>query len=166
MTERLQELVELALKKELTKETRTELVKELFINNEGDIDLSELQLRNFEGNLLQHAHIVKRNLAQGKQYVGGHLDQSFQKVRGHLDQGNSLIDANLHQSGHTVKGSLYQNYQTVYGDLCQNSHTVKGYAILGNNNFAGIKELIYDLQKPSSMRWDLKTTKEIEENND
>lgn len=109
MTKRLEELVELALKKELTDETRTELVKILFITNDGDIYLSNLQLQDFNGILYQYS-----------QKVGGDLYQNFQKVQ----------------------GNLYQYNQTVSGDLSQCYQTVKGYGIIGNNNFAGIKETI------------------------
>lgn len=85
MTKRTKELVELALKNQLTNKTRTELVKILFTDSDGDIWLSELQLQDFDGDLYMHKQ--------------------------------------------KVKCDLHQDYQTV-----------EGYAIIGNDNFAGIKE--------------------------
>lgn len=136
MTERLQELVELALKKELTKETKTELVKELFTDKDGNIDLSRLQLKNFEGDLLQHSHVVKNNLSQGKhlvigslhqqqQTVYGNLYQQFQKVKGDLEQLACLVEGSLFQSGHKVNDDLFQNRHSVKGSLFQSEHLVK-----------------------------------------
>lgn len=87
MTKRLEELVELALRKELTIETRTELVKILFTDTEGDIDLSELQLQDFDGDLYQDSQIVKGDLIQNFQVVEGDLYQNMQKVKGDLSQG-------------------------------------------------------------------------------
>lgn len=143
MTKRLEELMELALNKELTKKTRTELVKMLFIDKYGNIDLSELQLQDFEGNLYQNGHKVKWDLCQKGHEVGRFLYQGEQDVK--------LI---LYQSGSKVKGNLYQNCHKVKGNFYQHSHKVEGYASIGSNDFAGIIE--WDEEN-----WEWNVTKKI-----
>lgn len=69
MTERIKELVELALKGQLRNKTRTELVKALFIDKDGDINLSNLELQDFDGNLYMHSQTVKKDLLQHNQAV-------------------------------------------------------------------------------------------------
>lgn len=139
MTKRLEELVQLALKKELIPDTKTELVKILFTDKDGDIDLSFLQLQNFDGNLYQNYQTVKGNLFQYSQTVKGSLEQHLQTVGDNLHQDNQEVKGNLFQDDQEVKGSLFQSNQRVKGYLYQDKE--RKYEDMTKN------ELIKELKK-------------------
>ena len=64
------------------------------VNAYGTLDLSELDLSDFEGN----------------------VKLSSMKVKGDLDQSNQEVKGNLWQSDQKVKGILFQRDQKVEGD--------------------------------------------------
>ena len=67
------------------------------VNGYGTLDLSELDLSGFEGNVKLSSMKVKGNLFQGNQEVKGNLIQSFQEVKGDLIQGNQKVKGELWQ---------------------------------------------------------------------
>ena len=67
------------------------------VNKNGDLDLSELDFSDFEGNM---------NISNMK--VKGNLYQRNQEVKGDLDQSNQEVEGNLIQSYQKVKGDKYE----------------------------------------------------------
>ena len=68
------------------------------VNAYGTLDLSELDLSDFEGNM---------NISNMK--VKGNLYQRNQEVKGNLFQGNQKVKGDLIQNSQEVKGILYQD---------------------------------------------------------
>lgn len=65
-------------------------------DEDGDIDLRELDFSNFDGDVYTSYMKVKKDLVQEEQRVDGNLRQSFQNV-----------GKNLSQSRQKVKGALW-----------------------------------------------------------
>lgn len=76
------------------------------IDKDGNLDLSNLDFSDFDGNVNISHMKVKSNLYQGFQEVEKDLFQRFQEVNG-----------NLYQECQKVKGDLFQNGQKF--DLCK-----------------------------------------------
>lgn len=87
--------------------TKNEL-RDWLLNNcvdaNGDLNLSDLDFSDFEGDIYINNMKVK-----------GNLKQSFQQVQG-----------SLYQSCQVVGGDLYQYYQEVQGSLNQSCQDIKG----------------------------------------
>ena len=81
----------------------------------GNVDLSNLDFSDFDGNVDISDMEVARDLYQGYQHVIGDLWQENQTVVvGNLYQGNQLVRGNLFQSYQDVlEGSLFQDNQKV-----------------------------------------------------
>lgn len=92
----------------LSKEEIKKWLLENCINEYGDLDLSGLDLSDFNGNVNISYMKVKKHLFQRTQTVGGDLSQDCQKVEGYL-----------YQSFQEVKGNLWQNFQEVEGKIIQ-----------------------------------------------
>lgn len=127
-----------------TKQEIKNWILENCVDKDGNIDMSDLDFSEFEGNVRISSMKVKKDLVQSCQKVGGSLFQHWQEV------GKSL-----NQFGQEVDGNLIQYCQKVGGDLYQYFQKVEGYAHIGKNNFAGIKEWDYVEKK-------YKITKEID----
>ena len=73
----------------MIKISNEELVKFLIENrtdDDGDLDLMDLDFSNFEGNIYISGMMVKKNLNQDNQCVKGNLYQHNQQVEGNLVQ--------------------------------------------------------------------------------
>lgn len=101
-----------------TKQEIKEWLLENCVDELGNINLSELDFSDFDGDVDICSMKVKMNLWQSCQKVGGTLYQRWQKV-----------GKDLEQSGQNVGGNLWQM-----------GLIVKGYAYIGSNSFAGIQE--------------------------
>ena len=110
-----------------------EEIKKWFLDNcvdrNGDLNLSDLDFNDFEGDIfinhwkVKHdmwfqKHEVDGDLWQGNQVVQGDLNQSWQVVMKDLNQYNQEVQGDLSQSHQRVRGDLYQCDQFVFGDLC------------------------------------------------
>lgn len=96
------------------------------VDKEGNLDISNLDFSDFNGDVY-FSHIkVKQTLYQFGQEVKGDLRQSFQHVNGKIVQNQQTTDSDLYQNYQVVKGNLYQFIQSVKGDLEQYGQTVKG----------------------------------------
>lgn len=67
-------------------------------NDEGNLDLSDLDFSNFDGNVFINYMKVKRSLFQNRQEVGGDLLQNEQ-----------IVDEDLHQDYQTVGENFYNH---------------------------------------------------------
>lgn len=100
------------------------------VDDEGDLDLRELDFSDFKGDVYIERMKVKGNLFQGCQEVQGNLHQDLQKAQG-----------DLIQDFQEVQGDLSQGYQKVQGDLVQGCQKVKGNFYSRDNKAKGdIKE--------------------------
>lgn len=108
-------------------------------DEEGDLDLSELDFTGIEGDVDISGMKVNGRLHQGYHNVKGDISQSNHKVTGSLFQGSNRVGGNVHQGHNEIGGDLHQEFQKVGGDLEQWGQRVKGYAYIGNNTFNGIK---------------------------
>ena len=114
------------------KKTKQE-IKEWLLNNcvneNGDLNLSELDFSDFDGYIDISRMKVKVDLYQNEQEVGRDLHQDKQKVKGTLWQFYQKVEGNLYQNTHEVEGNLWQYFQEVKGNLYQNAHKVEGELI-------------------------------------
>lgn len=79
------------------------------VNNEGDLDLSDLDFSNFDGDVYINKMKVKKNLFQDCQKVGEDLFQKGQEVGKSLYQYYQKIGGSLHQYGQKVGGDFYNH---------------------------------------------------------
>lgn len=80
-----------------SKEELKKYLLENFIDEDGDLDLSNLDFSDFDGNVYICDMKVKKDLIQNYQIVNGDLIQSDQKVGGNLYQGFQQFGGNLYQ---------------------------------------------------------------------
>ena len=90
-------------KEKLTIKDLEKILLDNFVNENGDLDISGLDFRDFNGNVYINHMKVKGDLFQYSQEVGGNLIQSHQKVN----------------------DDLYQNQQNVIGELIQDCNCEK-----------------------------------------
>lgn len=109
-----------------TKEEIKNWLLENCVNEFGDLDLSNLDFRDFDGDIILSEMKVKNHLFQSHQIVGGCLYQSCQVVCQSISQSSQMVGGNLHQNYQVVKGDLFQDHQEVNGNLDQNKQNVKG----------------------------------------
>ena len=109
-----------------TKEEIKKWLLENCVNEFGDLNLSSLDFRDFDGDVILSGMKVKNNLFQSHQSVGGCLYQSSQFVCQSILQNYQMVGGNLHQNFQVVKGNLFQDHQEVNGNLDQNNQNVKG----------------------------------------
>lgn len=81
----------------LSKEEIKKWLLENCINEDGNLDLMNLDFSDFNGNVMINCMTVKKDLFQGCQQVQGNLYQSFQ-----------IVGRNLYQKFQKVEGRLYQ----------------------------------------------------------
>lgn len=109
------------------KKTKAEIKSWLLencIDLDGDLNLSNLDFSDFNGNVYIDNLIVAHDLIQSHQVVGGKLSQWNQRVNGDLIQNNQFVLGDLIQSSQRVNGYIFQcNQQSckeVYSDLARN----------------------------------------------
>lgn len=78
------------------------------VDGRGNLDLSNLDLTDFDGCVLTCGMRVKKSLYQDAQEVGGALYQSNQRVDQWLYQDNQLVLGNLWQGQQSVGGKKYE----------------------------------------------------------
>lgn len=136
---------ELEIIKELInkrKLTREEVIKYLFTNNVGDLDLSDLDFGSFGGNVIlsgmkvgnnlyQSSFIVKGDLFQENYKVNGNVYRDCYNVKGDLSQRYNIVEGNLYQSGQEVKGNLEQGNHIIKGNYTAKNIEVEGSADIG-----------------------------------
>lgn len=77
------------------KETKEWLLKNR-VNQYGELDLTQLDFSDFDGNIYINNMKVKRNLFQDNQTVKGDLYQSFQNVKWDLSQHSQQVNGDLY----------------------------------------------------------------------
>lgn len=87
------------------------------VDEDGNLDLSELDFSDFDGIVDISFIIVKNDLHQSFQKVGGNLYQHYNIVEGDLIQNNQKVGGNLEQDFQKVDGDLEQDFQKVGGDF-------------------------------------------------
>ena len=81
----------------LTPEEKKQWILDNCVDEYGNIDLSNLDFSDFEGNVFIGGMIVKKDLIQFCQQVKGDLIQSCQQVKGDLYQGCQIVEGNIVQ---------------------------------------------------------------------
>ena len=135
------------VKEKMTKQELVELLAENFINEQGTLDLSNLDFRTLDcdvdisgmkvsrtlvqsnqkaDNIFQDEQEVGGSLFQNRHKVGGNLYQDNQKVQVDLHQGNQYVEGDLLQHNQKVQGTLFQSNQEVRKDLYQSNQEVQG----------------------------------------
>ena len=92
----------------------------------GDLNLSDLDFNDFEGDIFINHWKVKHNMCFRKHKVQGNLWQSYQEVQGNLYQSWQVVMKDLNQYHQEVQGDLNQSWQRVRGDLYQFDQVVFG----------------------------------------
>ena len=96
------------------------------VDEHGNLDLSNLDFSDFEGDIYIDGIKVKNDLFQCSQIVQGDLYQNGQKVQRNLSQNCQEVKGDLYQHGQKVQRNLSQNCQEVKGDLYQHGQKVQG----------------------------------------
>ena len=78
------------------------------VDEDGSLDLSELDFSDFEGNVHISFMKVKKTLFQDCQKVGIDLYQDCHTVEGNLWQDNQKVEGNLYQSNQKVSGKTHE----------------------------------------------------------
>lgn len=120
----------------LSKEEIKKWLLDNCIDENGDLDLRDLDFSDFEGDVDISGMSVKKNLMQNLQEVGGYLCQDNQIVEEDLDQHEQRVKGTLCQYGQEVGKNLIQEKQKVGGDLFQHHQKAKG-SIYQNYQKAG-----------------------------
>ena len=89
------------------------------VDDDGDLDLEDLDFSDFEGNVTISGMKVRRDLYQCWQTVQGNLNQDSQEVKGDLYQSRQMVQGNLSQSLQTVLGDLSNIYNEYGGELLE-----------------------------------------------
>ena len=80
-----------------------------FRNEDGDIEICNVDLSDFDGDVFISNWTVKNDLHQGSQKVGGDLRQGSQKVGGDLDQCCQTVGGDLWQHNQEFGDTLYDH---------------------------------------------------------
>ena len=145
--------------------TNKELKKYLlenYVDEYGDLILSNLDFSDFEGDVYINNMKVKGRLFQNGQKVQSCLYQHEHEVRGDLQQYQHVVQGNLYQSGHKTEGSLSQSGQEVQGNLYQSNNEVQGNLRNDNNKYGGdldenqSKKILKEVSIEESKRWEPK----------
>lgn len=100
-----------------TKEEITKWLLDNAVNEDNDLDLRDIDLSKFDGDVLITGWKVKNDLSLSGCEVGGDLFQNSQNVKGDLWQDSQKVKGNLYQHGQKVNGDLFQGKQQVEGKL-------------------------------------------------
>lgn len=84
----------------------------------GDLDLSNLEFSDFEGDICIDGWVVKNDLLRDNCYVGGDLWQ-----------GNTVVKNSLFQEGQTVGKDLLQDKQRAGGHIYNRDSIVSGESL-------------------------------------
>lgn len=103
----------------------------------GDLVIEDVDLSNFEGDVLIRRWTIKKNCSFSYNKVGGNLCQHHQVVGKNLYQDSCIVKDDLFQDNQTVGNELCQYNCTVYGDLFQNTQSVKGKLRQDEQNVEG-----------------------------
>jgi hypothetical protein len=102
----------------MTKQDLVKLLKREFTNEDGNIDISELDFGKFEG-IINLGRIKSR----GDIYQGHHSN------KGNIYQGHHSNKGGVLQGFHSNKGNVLQSYHSNKGDVYQSYHSNKGRVI-------------------------------------
>ena len=93
----------------------------------GDLNLSDLDFNDFEGDIFINHWKVKHNMWFQKHEVDSDLWQGHQVVQGDLNQSWQIVMNELNQYHQEVQGDLYQFDQFVLGDYvsCEKKEVIK-----------------------------------------
>ena len=78
------------------------------VDEDGSLDLSELDFSDFEGNVDISYMTVKKSLWQSYQRVEGSLWQSYQTIKGDLFQDNQEVEGDLSQYNQKASGKTLE----------------------------------------------------------
>lgn len=98
------------------------------VNDDGNLDLSNLDFSDFDGDVYISEMIVKGNLYQYDQDAGGDIIQSFNDAQGKLVQTHCSGEICVDQRGTFTEGDLYTGGAYVKGNYLFKDDTIKGTA--------------------------------------
>lgn len=98
------------VKEKMTKQELVELLAENFINEQGTLDLSNLDFRTLDCDVDISGIKTRRDIYQGEH-----------TTKGSIYQGHHITNKDIYQSDHITKGNIYQLRNKVGGELFQES---------------------------------------------
>ena len=113
----------------ITKEEIRDWLLAHCVDEDGDLDLSDLDFSDFDGNVDISGMKVQKELWQNYQIVGGNLIQNNQVVYGELWQNNCVIGGNLYQHSQEVDYNINQSFQKAEGDILQDKSKARGRVV-------------------------------------
>lgn len=114
------------------KKTKEETVKWLLenrIDEDGNINISNLDFGEFKGNLLMDGMRLKRNIDQSQHENEGYIYQYGHKNKGHILQGGHENRDDVLQSAHANKGDISQSRHGNKGNILQYEQKNEGRVI-------------------------------------
>ena len=148
---RLEEEIKGEVKMKDINEVRDYLVKHR-TDRSGDLDLSNLDFRDFDGNIFINSMRVKNDLNQSNQVVKGDLLQMRQKVDKGLYQDFQKVGGSLFQDEQIVDKDLYQGFQKVGGRLFQNEKSkllIKTIKELTKLDYEQLQDVLNSIERES-----------------
>lgn len=130
--------------KKMTPKEKGQFLLKYFKNERGDLELNDVDLSDFHGNVEITSWKVGGNLFQDYQEVGGSLYQHYQKV-----------GLNLYQSNQEVGGHIVQQDEQKAEDACVEPNYKAEYKRLN-------KELCEANRKIETLMWALEKAKEAD----
>lgn len=88
-------------------------LKENRSDEDGNIDLNNLNFGKFDKNINISRLTTRGNLYINNSTIGGDLKQNNQSVGGNLDQSQQIVKGNLIQTRQKFKGKMTQNEQYI-----------------------------------------------------
>lgn len=92
-----------------TKQEIRDWLLENAVGFSGNLDLSDLDFSDFDGNVYINNMKVKKDLHQDHQIVTGDLYQHSQQVEGFLKQNHQTVNSYLMQNFQKVSGEFYDH---------------------------------------------------------
>lgn len=92
-----------------TKEEIKQWLLENCVDEYGNLELSNLDFSDFEGNIILNGLLVKKNLYQDCQEVNGNISQKFQISGGDINQDFQKVGKNLYQRFQMINENVFKD---------------------------------------------------------
>ena len=118
-----------------TIEESRDYLLENYVDEDGNLVLSDLDFSDFEGDVYISSMKVKGSLHQSGHEVQGSLDQSGHEVQGYLSQSHQEAEGNLYNVNNRYGRNLYETPSTkLLKEITAEELAELGYTLKGINN--------------------------------
>ena len=111
----------------LTKDELVKLLIDNFTDENGNLDLSNLNFGDFDGHIYINNMQAKRDILQDGHYTFGDIYQYSHENKGSIYQGSHVNQDDIYQSHHENTGNVAQHKHKNHGDIEDYGHQNKGF---------------------------------------